>query len=376
MTSRSTPTVATDGARPDPALEEARASAIAIWRGEPIAFDDLPRRIAELDGRTERDALFGAYREALRRLDDGYRARAEAWRRDPSLGDATRNASDLAKDLEGFVLHSETPYYAALRRYLALIDIEQGDATEADLWHIVRGSAWQRWFGERDLRRAVAAAGRPADAPLDGDGWRAAEGLLAGPDAGNGVGSAVVRALYAGLVGAPAWIEHELGVGAGDVPPLADFVAFVRLWRLRRTIGRLQYELRLFTGDEDGATLRAYYAGILSHITGVAVPEEAYLADIPAPFASARAIETEILAAQLAALLDARFGERWWRDPGAAEVIAAVARSATNEDALAQLGYDVSDWSAVLRQIRTRLVGEMSGYGGPNITTRAGTRKV
>jgi hypothetical protein len=45
-------------------------------------------------------------------------------------------------------------------------------------------------------------------------------------------------------------------------------------------------------------------------------------------------------------------------------------------DALAYLGYDALDWRPVLRQIRTRLIGEMSGYGGPNITTRAGTRKV
>jgi hypothetical protein len=46
------------------------------------------------------------------------------------------------------------------------------------------------------------------------------------------------------------------------------------------------------------------------------------------------------------------------------------------EHALARLGYDVLDWRPVLRHIRTRLIGEMSGYGGPNITTRAGTRKV
>ena len=34
------------------------------------------------------------------------------------------------------------------------------------------------------------------------------------------------------------------------------------------------------------------------------------------------------------------------------------------------------DWRPVVRQIRAKLIGEMSGYGGPNITTRAGTRKV
>ena len=40
------------------------------------------------------------------------------------------------------------------------------------------------------------------------------------------------------------------------------------------------------------------------------------------------------------------------------------------------LGYDHLDWRPVLRQIRAQLIGEMSGYGGPNITTRAGSRKV
>ena len=46
------------------------------------------------------------------------------------------------------------------------------------------------------------------------------------------------------------------------------------------------------------------------------------------------------------------------------------------EDVVAHLGYDHLDWRPVLRQIRAQLIGEMSGYGGPNITTRAGTRKV
>jgi hypothetical protein len=53
-----------------------------------------------------------------------------------------------------------------------------------------------------------------------------------------------------------------------------------------------------------------------------------------------------------------------------------VGSAAGIDDAVAELGYDAWDWRPVLRQIRTRLIGEMSGYGGPNITTRAGTRKV
>jgi hypothetical protein len=74
--------------------------------------------------------------------------------------------------------------------------------------------------------------------------------------------------------------------------------------------------------------------------------------------------------------LEQRHGLHWWRDPASAQLVESVAGASTLKDALAELGYDALDWRPVLRQIRTRLIGEMSGYGGPNITTRAGTRKV
>jgi hypothetical protein len=74
--------------------------------------------------------------------------------------------------------------------------------------------------------------------------------------------------------------------------------------------------------------------------------------------------------------LEQRHGLHRWRDPASSHLVESVAAASTLKDALAELGYDALDWRPVLRQIRTRLIGEMSGYGGPNITTRAGTRKV
>ena len=78
----------------------------------------------------------------------------------------------------------------------------------------------------------------------------------------------------------------------------------------------------------------------------------------------------------LVEVLEARHGARWWSDPDAIPLIERVGATTSLADALVELGYDALDWRPVLRQIRTRLIGEMSGYGGPNITTRAGTRKV
>ena len=365
----------------DRGLAAAEAGAIVMWRAEPIPFDDLPGRIAELSGRGERDTLYTAYREALDALNSRYEERLRAV---IASGDPIELASAdgidpaaLAVDLERLVLHSETPYFAALRRYLALIDIEQGDATIDDLWHVARGEAWSHWFGTREVERAAGAVRSGAIVPDGVAGWPGAELTLAGDGAEVDAPVAdALRAARATLVGSPEWLAEELGVASAEIPSLADFLAFVRLWRLRHDIARLHYELRLYADPDETAVNRAYYAGIVGHMIGVTVPEEAYLADAAQPFASARSIGSALLGAQLVESLEQRFGTSWWQAPSASEFVAGFGEAASVPDALAYLGYDALDWRPVLRQIRTRLIGEMSGYGGPNITTRAGTRKV
>lgn len=378
MATASTPTF--ESVELDRTIAEAEESAVVLWRGEPLPFRSLPERIGQIPDRDERDRLYTGYREALQALNPLYERRLAAWSAEGDVAEiAARQGPDpraLAVDVERFVVISETPYFAALRRYLALIDIEQGDATLADLWRVVRGTAWSHWFDRRSVERAVSATGRPVSDEIAAEGWRAAERALQGASTASPAARAVAAA-YASLSGSAEWLTSELGVVEDEVVPLVDFVTFVRLWRLRRDVGRLQYELRLFAGTTDeGALRRAYYAGIVGHITGVIVPEEAYLHEVPAPFASAQDVEVAMMAGQLIEALERAHGPTWWRAAAAHEQIAAFAEAPTVEDALAPLGYDSPDWRPVLRQIRTRLIGEMSGYGGPNITTRAGTRKV
>ncbi len=127
-------------------------------------------------------------------------------------------------------------------------------------------------------------------------------------------------------------------------------------------------------GDPDLS--RAYYAGLLGTVTGVEVAEEAYLIEVIEPFESARSVVATLVSGVLTETLETRHGAHWWREAPARALVDDIAARPTAADALARLGYDGFDWRPVLRQIRTRLIGEMSGYGGPNITTRAGTRKV
>ena len=362
----------------DRRVDEAESSTVVVWRGEEIAFRSVAERITRTSDRRERDALYAAYEDAFEALNPLYEERLTAWREHGDLVRwAAKRGTDpeaLALDLERFSLNVETPYYAALRRYLALVDVEQGDGSEADVWHVTRGSTWSQWFGDREVSRALHAVGRSSGESTDLDGWRGAERQLAGTPA-PGTAMDAVGAAYATLVGSPEWLADELGVTSDEVAAFGDFAAFVRLLRLRRAHAELQYELRLFTED-DPAIQRAYYSGMVGHMTGVAVGEAGYLGGIARPFASVSRLETALLGAMLVEVLERRYGPHWWRDPASTELADRVGSAEKLDHALAELGYDALDWRPVLRQIRTRLIGEMSGYGGPNITTRAGTRKV
>ncbi len=363
-----------------PALLEDRSvapvapDAVIIWRGERIPLPALRERLAHIDDRDEREGLFRSYLEALEALNPRFEGRLQGRTLEASPATFGIDPSAFAADLQRLTLHLETPYYAALRRYLALIDIEQGDGTIADLWHIERGGAWSQWFGGREVARATAAVG--SGGAEAGGSWLAAEHVLRG-EPGATLGSAAAAAARATLAGSPEWVEQELGMAAGEVIPFVDFATFVRTWRLRQATAMLHYELRL-ASDTEPALARTYYHGIVGHMIGVLVPEEMYIVALGdgEPYGSLRDVAIALLAACLVDTLEGRHGAGWWREPSAAHLIGAVAAASSLDDALARVGYDVLDWRPLLRQIRTRLIGEMSGYGGPNITTRAGTRKL
>ena len=373
-----------ESAELDAQIAAAQRDAIVVWRGQRIPFAELPERIAATDGRDERDGVYAGWIEALEAINPLYEARLVRWREQaaeagidelaPAIAGG-RDTQELAAELERLAISSETIYHAALRRYLALIDIEQGDATVADLWHIVRGSAWGHWFGERDLDRAAGEAGRSIATNGNRTGWRSAEAGLTGAAVGDSVPAAAVGEVYGSLVGDPSWLRRALHMASDEIASFADFVAFVRLWRIRRSLSQTHFELRLYR-TEDPALQRAYFAGIVGHMTGIAVPEAAYLHDVGTPFSSAAELERSMLAGAIGEILVSRFGAEWWADERARDQLAEIGRAESGKDALAQLGYDAFDWRPLVRQIRTRLIGEMSGYGGPNITTRAGTRKV
>jgi hypothetical protein len=374
----------------DARIATAEAQAVVVWHGRPVAFAALPERVAAIANRSDRNLLLAGYIEAVEALNPLRVERLAARRATTTAeGDADlvasvarRNQFDpvaLAVEMTRFLNASETVYYAALRRYLALIDIEQGDASVADLWHVLRGVGWNHWFESRRLEAALAATGArlgpdDVDSPDGTSGWAQAHARLTGTTDTTS-GARVAGALRGWLLADIDWLESELTVPSSEAAALADFGAFTRLYRIRRDAALLAYELRLYR-TEDPALQRAYFAGLQGLQTGVAVPDAFYLREVDDPFASAHRVRLEIAAGVVGEALRGRIGHRWWRAPEAVAEVGAVVAADTHEDVVARLGYDHLDWRPVLRQIRTQLIGEMSGYGGPNITTRAGTRKV
>ncbi len=423
------------------AAVEARAT--LAWQGQPIGYRAAPVLIAELPDRAERNALDAVYQDAVEEINPlrGERV-ARLHEAATRFGDADYAAlysrikgiafDSLSISLQEFLAMSETVYFAALRRYLARIDIEQGDASRADLAHVLRAQIFDPLFPANRLAPVVTETLRgigidiarqpnvtldlqprpnktppawcvavrvPGDVrlsvrPTGGDNDYAALLHEAGhlehyahvdaelPVAMRYLGDNSLTEAYAFLLEylmhEPAWLSEHLGVMESETLVYLDFAAFRKLYQLRRYVAKLLYELRLHRGLDLGLA-RAYYAGVLSFLVGVRYPESAYLADLDDGLYAGQYLRAWMLEGSISTALRTLFGPTWWRTPAAGEHLRERWRQGqrwTAEEVVASLGYDGLDWRPVLRGIRTHLVGEMSGYGGPNITTRAGTRKV
>lgn len=424
-------------------IQTAETRATIVWRGERIPYRAVPLRVAVIANRAERNALDASYREAVEAINPLREERFGRMRElatELGYADVVALVRDtrgfdpdaLAAELERFLAESETVYFAALRRYLALIDIEQGDASIADLSNILRGSGWDRWFearrllpvlsqtlagleidlaGQRNVTLDLEARPRKSSrafcvalrVPQDvrmvvqpRGGWddysaafhevghvehfaHVAEGLPAGA---RFLGDPAITEGYAFLFDhlllEPEWLAEQIGMADAEVPAFLDFAALRRLYMLRRYTAKLLYELRLHR-SADVAISRAYYGAMLGLLTGVRHPEASYLADVDDGLYTAHYLRAWLFAASLADGLRGAGDGVWWRSASVGQTLRRVWREGQPplvENVVARLGYDPLDWRPILREIRTQLIGEMSGYGGPNITTRAGTRKV
>ena len=144
--------------------------------------------------------------------------------------------------------------------------------------------------------------------------------------------------LFQYLAEEPAWLEEVLGV---DAAPLAGYAQAVKLIFLRRYAAKLGYERRLHAADVDLAQMPGDYARTLSAAVRVDWPATNWIHDVDPFFYSACYIRAWAAERSLRAHLIERFGERWFTEPEAGEVLKAIwgkGQRALAEELLEEIG--------------------------------------
>ncbi len=154
--------------------------------------------------------------------------------------------------------------------------------------------------------------------------------------------------LFEHLAQDPAWLERRLGVG--DPAPIVEHARASKLVFLRRYCAKLGYELELQgEGSVDG--LDELYARRLSEAVHVDWPAATWLSDVDAFFYVAAYLRAWALETHLRRELRDRFGELWFEDRRAGDLLRELWSTGQREPAhelLRRLTGAELDFSALL----------------------------
>jgi hypothetical protein len=154
--------------------------------------------------------------------------------------------------------------------------------------------------------------------------------------------------LFQHLTEDPAWLERRLGVA--DPGPVVEQARASKLVYLRRYCAKLAYELEL-QSDAAVEGLDKLYARRLSEAVHVDWPEATWLSDVDAFFYCAAYLRAWALETHLRRELQDRFGELWFEDPRAGELLRELWSTGQREPAdelLRRLTGAELDFSALL----------------------------
>jgi hypothetical protein len=136
----------------------------------------------------------------------------------------------------------------------------------------------------------------------------------------------------------PAWLEDVMGV---DPAPLAGYGQAVKMIFLRRYSAKLAYERRLHDADVELSAMPQEYASRLSAALHVDWPRENWIHDVDPFFYAACYIRAWATERALRGHLVDQFGERWFAEPAAGELLKEIwskGQRALAEELLEELG--------------------------------------
>jgi len=118
----------------------------------------------------------------------------------------------------------------------------------------------------------------------------------------------------------PAWIAGATGVGDAEADRIAADLTGVDLMMFTRYVGKLSYELELYSGDAlDSARGRRLFAGVMGARTGFRYDPRMWQFDRDGGYYSADYLRAWLAEAALEERLRERFGAEWWASRQAGE---------------------------------------------------------
>jgi hypothetical protein len=160
--------------------------------------------------------------------------------------------------------------------------------------------------------------------------------------------------LFDHLAEDPAWLRLRLGIEDVD-GTLAAHARATRLVYLRRYAAKLDYELLVHAEEPPGeAALADAYAGLLGAAVRVPWPRETYLSDLDPGLYVACYLRAWALETHLRAHLRERFGERWFEQREAGDVLRSLWREGQRlsaEELLGELTGAQLDFRALLADL-------------------------
>jgi hypothetical protein len=148
--------------------------------------------------------------------------------------------------------------------------------------------------------------------------------------------------LFEYLTENPRWIAENTTMDRATRRKFADAVAFGKLYMVRRYMSKFLYETRLHAGDADP---KKSYQTLMSRGYGYALNDQEasrYLSDVDAFLYSADYVQAFFLEAQLARVLEKRFGPRWWTNRKAGDFLKglfAYGNELSGRELAEKLGY-------------------------------------
>ncbi len=172
------------------------------------------------------------------------------------------------------------------------------------------------------------------------------------------LGDSALHELYAFLLqyitAKPAWLTGIAGLDGEAVEQLMPRLRFIKRTMVRRYAAKVVYELKFHRDPELGEELAELYCHLLTSTTGFYHDPRRYLADLDQNLYSAHYLRAWVGEAQLNRYLSRQFGESWFLDPRAGELLTSWWRRGqdrTLDQFLTELGLGGVDPAPLIEEL-------------------------